>query len=71
MQPSMFKTHSSFAFHRLLHHLLVHSTLQLGVLLVDENVSVAGVTSFHINNSLVCVLERTLLNPGLDLLLDG
>lgn len=45
--------------------------LQLGVLLVNQNVSVTSVALLHIDNSLVGILERALLDPRLDLLLNS
>lgn len=41
----------------------------LAVVLVDQNVSVTSLAISHVDDGLVCVLERPLLDPGLDLLL--
>ena len=41
------------------------------VLLVDENVSVPGLSSLHADNSLVDVVEAVLGGPSLDLVLGG
>jgi hypothetical protein len=41
------------------------------VLLVDEDVSVSNVTLVHLGNDLVDIVELSLLDPGVDVLLGG
>jgi hypothetical protein len=41
----------------------------LAVVLVDQNISVTSLAISHVDDGLVGVLERPLLDPGLDLLL--
>ena len=42
----------------------------INVLLVNQNISVSRLAILHINNSLVRILHRPLLNPRLDILLN-
>lgn len=41
------------------------------MLLINKHVSVSRLALLYIDNSLVCILHGTLLNPGLDLLVDS
>ena len=49
-----------------------HTCLKLStVLLVDKDVSVSNITLVHLGDDLVDVVELSLLDPGVDLLLGG
>lgn len=52
-------------------HTSIIFILCINVLLVDKDISVACLALLHIDNGLVGILEGNLLNPGLDLLVDG
>lgn len=45
--------------------------LVLAVVLVDQDISVPRLAGLHVDDGVVGVLEGTLLDPGLDLLLGG
>jgi hypothetical protein len=41
------------------------------VLLVDQHISISGLSFMHVNNSLVCVCQRSLLNDWVNLLVNS